>query len=270
MNNRSFSTVISDKRFSMIERIFYYENPSTLQDVAVKLNVDVGTVGLLLDKYRKCVPNNLLVKESFFSVNDKDFIFLFSENRHENILKTLHKEKSLKVYTLPNLIKYFDENMLTKIIRAITQNTQNVYNITYQSLTAFEPQQKEIIPFAIYAIRNRFHLRGYSLQQKKFRDFVFSRILDLSYLAEYQGEYIIDTESMYKVELEIIPHPDLTPIQKKCIQLEYRMKNGMLKVCIPRSMLFYFLDEYNLSDESLKPPRTVLLLKNRDVALKSK
>jgi hypothetical protein len=268
MNTKDLSLIISDHRMALLERILYYEGSLNLDELAGKMNVDCGTASLLLANYEKYAPGNLTMESGLYIPNDKKFFFIFSENKHENILKTLHKANSLTVHTLPNLVKFIEKEMLTKILRAITRKQQIVYNITYQSLTALDPQNKEIIPFAIYAIRNRFHLRGYCLKQKNFRDFVFSRILDFTYSHEYSGEYIVDTESMYKVELEIIPHPDLTLIQNKCIQLEYRMTNGILKACIPRSMLFYFLDEYNLSDESLKPPKTVLFLKNRDMVLK--
>jgi hypothetical protein len=198
MNSENLSLIISDQRMALLERTLYYDGPSSLHDIAVKMNVDSNVVSLLLTNYQKYAPGNLIFKNAFYITNDKDFIFIFSENRHDNILRTLHKANNLTVHTLPNLVKYLDKDMLTKILRAVTQKKQNVYNVKYQSLTAFEPQNKKIIPFAIYAIRNRFHLRGYCLKQKNFRDFVFSRILDFSYSNEYESEYIIDTESMYK------------------------------------------------------------------------
>jgi hypothetical protein len=57
------------------------------------------------------------------------------------------------------------------------------------------------------------------------------------------------------VDLEIAPHPDLTPAQAKAIALDYGISKGKAVIKVRRALIFYALRRLGLDvDPNIRPP----------------
>src|SRR3546814_5874477 len=67
------------------------------------------------------------------------------------------------------------------------------------------------------------------------------------------------------VEIILVPHPDLSPSQRKMVMRDYEMKNGRARLSCRKAMLFYTLRHLNLEspETSKKPAQQHVIVHNR-------
>lgn len=167
-------------------------------------------------------------------------------------------------YSAPSQLNVLNIDILAIVSRAIV--AVKGIKITYVSLTSGE-QERTIIPHAIVDNGLRWHVRAYDLKTNQFRDFVFSRILDVAVESiEVQEDYKAqaDQQWMRIVPLELVPH--LHNIKcTKAIELDYAMQDGMLKLDVRAALVGYLLRRWNVDcteDASMHTPEHQLWLKN--------
>lgn len=68
------------------------------------------------------------------------------------------------------------------------------------------------------------------------------------------------------VDLEVGPHPDLSPNQRRVIELDYGMQDGCVKIPVRRALLYYSLKRLGLdTDPAARPPQDQqIVLLNRE------
>jgi len=160
----------------------------------------------------------------------------------------------------PNILNF------AKVSRAIF-NKQPV-KINYVSSGSGD-STRIIVPVSFAGNGLRWHVRAYDRKRGDFGDFVINRMKKVDIL---ENEPILeqelkenDIEWNRRVELEIVPHPDLK--SKEFVEVEHGMQDGSLKYKVRAAMAGYILRLWNVDcteDHSLVGGEYQLWLRNRD------
>lgn len=126
---------------------------------------------------------------------------------------------------------------------------------------------RTIIPFSLAGNGLRWHVRAYDRKRGEFCDFVINRISKAEVLKNepIKEEELKenDIEWNRKIELEIVPHPNLS--SKEFVEKEYDMKDGVLRYKVRAATAGYILRLWNVDcsrDHKLKGNEYHLWLQN--------
>jgi len=140
--------------------------------------------------------------------------------------------------------------------------------ITYQSMSAADPETRIIVPHALAHDGFRWHARAHCLKDKTFKDFVLGRVLDSQMGSVTDIDPKDDTDWFEMVSLQIGPHPELSEHQRRIIELDYAMIEGVAEIQVRKCLLFYNLKRLGLDvDPALRSPEDqhIVLLNRREV-----
>lgn len=140
--------------------------------------------------------------------------------------------------------------------------------IAYQSMSAADPAIRVIVPHALAHDGFRWHARGLCLKDKTFKDFVLGRILDSRLGAVADIDPKDDVDWFEVVSLQIGPHPELPDNQRRVIELDYAMVDGVAEIKVRKCLLFYNLKRLGLDvDPMLRRPQDqhIILLNRPEV-----
>ncbi|WP_340116159.1 WYL domain-containing protein [Pelagibius sp. 7325] len=144
--------------------------------------------------------------------------------------------------------------ILRSVLTAIRR--RQMLEIKYQSLSRPEPRWRWIAPHAIAFDGFRWHARAFCDIDKSFKDFLLSRMLATAESRHSDIDNTSDQDWQQHVVLEIGPHPDLSELQKKVIELDYGMRDGKTEVRVRRAFLYYTLKRLGLdTDTSERRPQ---------------
>lgn len=154
------------------------------------------------------------------------------------------------------------------VLRAVLAAIRNGLSLVaqYQSMSRPEPITRVIEPHALAYDGFRWHARAFDRETNEFRDFVLGR-LSRPRLAEQARSQPRDDRDWHGfVDLEIAPHPGLTPAQAQAIALDYDMKDGRARIRVRKALLFYALRRLGLDlKPGARPPQEQhIVLMNRN------
>lgn len=128
--------------------------------------------------------------------------------------------------------------------------------ITYQSMSRPEPTARWIEPHALAFDGFRWHARAFCQNDLVFKDFLLSRIVEIGAQGPVTADPQADADWHSEVVLEIAPHPDLSPTQRRAIEMDYGMEEGRAQIPVRRALLFYALKRLGLdTDPSARRPQ---------------
>ncbi|WP_158622873.1 helix-turn-helix transcriptional regulator [Aquabacterium soli] len=142
---------------------------------------------------------------------------------------------------LPN--RTVDPQTLSLVVQAIASRAK--LQIQYQSITRDEPLDRLISPHAFGYDGLRWHVRAYCHMRGGFRDFVLGRIMAPGALIASEVDPQQDVEWNSTVDLILTPNESLSPMQRKGVEVDYGMTNGMVTLPCRQAMLFYTLRTLN-------------------------
>jgi len=253
-----------ETRLSFIEKCAYWKGAINRKDLCDQFGISIPQATQDFRDYTAMAPKNIMYdrKRKSYLPLDNTFEFIYDLNRHNIILQELVKEDSKPVYTLEPVIKNFDNDILVYLLRAVFSD-KIILDIQYQSLKSETPMERTIYPTSFGYFRGRYHIRAYCFERKAYRDFVLSRILKVKN-SLIQFSYIPeDIDAKSTVSVIVKPHGKLMEAQKKCVELEYGMRDGFACMTVTKHKLIYLLDELNLLYSEIEPPYTLLELVNR-------
>jgi predicted DNA-binding transcriptional regulator YafY len=137
--------------------------------------------------------------------------------------------------------------------------------VTYQSMTRPEPSARWIEPHALAFDGFRWHARAFCQNDQVFKDFLLSRIVEIGKRGPVTTDQQSDTDWHSEVVLEIGPHPDLSPTQRRAIEMDYGMEDGRAQIPVRRALLFYTLNRLGLDIDpaARRPQDQQIVLLNR-------
>lgn len=142
-------------------------------------------------------------------------------------------------------------------------------NVTYQSMSKPEPSARWIEPHALAFDGFRWHARAFCQNDQVFKDFLLSRIVEIGKQGPITADPNADTDWHSEVVLEIGPHPDLSPTQRRAIEMDYVMEEGRAQIPVRRALLFYALKRLGLDTEpaARRPQDQQIILLNSSEVL---
>lgn len=154
----------------------------------------------------------------------------------------------------PTPVRGVHADTLRCIIAAIHRS--EAIEVKYQSLSRPEPRWRWIAPHAIGFDGFRWHARAFCLTDRRFKDFLLSRIIETRASQANDIGADADVDWNESVVLEIGPHPDLSETQQKVIALDYGMRDGKASISVRRALLYYALKRLGLdTDHAARRPQ---------------
>ena len=165
----------------------------------------------------------------------------------------------------PGPARGIDPVVLRSIVTA--NKRHEAIEVFYQSMSAPDPEWRWIAPHALAFDGFRWHARSFCEKSAEYRDFVISRIIETRQTRAAKQQAFSDAAWEEMVELEVGPHPDLSPNQKRVIELDYGMENGSVTIPVRRAMLYYALKRLGLdtAPSARKPQDQQIVLLNPKV-----
>ena len=139
-------------------------------------------------------------------------------------------------------------------------------DISYQSMSSPDPTDRTIVPHALAHDGFRWHARALCLRDQTFKDFVIGRILKSSVKGASGIDPQADRDWQETITLKIAPHPGLSNNQRKIVELDYAMSDGLAELRVRKCLLFYNLKRLGLdvNSELRCPNDQQIILINRE------
>lgn len=135
--------------------------------------------------------------------------------------------------------------VVRELLRACRTHTS--LSISYASMSNPYPHERVISPHSLVCSGYRWHVRAYCHTRRDFRDFLLSRISGVPVLSAVEAPPLVnDTDWITEVEVAAIPNPCLNDAQKRLIEMDYRMADGVLRIRSKVALLHYTLQRYQI------------------------
>jgi hypothetical protein len=136
------------------------------------------------------------------------------------------------------------DSSVAAAVRRAARDGQKI-KVQYQSLTQPNPSWRWIAPSRLVSDGQRWHVRAWCCREQEWKDFVLARILDIIE-AEPAGSLPADLDWTETVTLVLLPAEHLSKGQKASVMREFAMRNGRLRVAVPRAMKIYAVRRWGL------------------------
>lgn len=268
----------AERRLSFIDFRLYWEGRINRKDLIDFFGISVPQASTDLAKYQKEAPDNIDYDKSgkfyFATKNFKPVFFTPSSSDYLSELRLIYekifKEDESFIGNLPdfdgipNPSRNIDPDILRKVINAI--NTKMALNIKYQSMSRSEPTWRIVVPHTFAYDGFRWHVRAFCYERGTFRDFLLGRILSVKEHKQDEVDISKDIWWHTLVTAKYSPHPKLNDAQKKVIEHDYGMKNGVGSIKVRAALYFYLERRLGLDKdcESRPPNIQQIILTNRE------
>jgi hypothetical protein len=257
-----------EQRLEFIEFRLFWEGGVNRSDIIDMFNVSVPQASKDLTLYQERAPQNMIYDKSakrYVASASFEPRFLSPDpDRYLSQLRlvsdgTLDRAHAwigqFPVFdSVPSLARGLKTATVRTIISAI--NRSEAIEVKYQSLSRPEPRWRWITPHALGFDGFRWHARAFCEIDRKFKDFLLSRILKIR--GTRPGDITPDADAEWNdlVTLEISPHPGLTDDQKTVIALDYGMRGGKAQIKVRKALLYYTLKRLGLdTDPAARAPQ---------------
>jgi hypothetical protein len=267
-NDRSELRWGVEQRLEFIEFRLFWEGHVNRSDVMTQFGLSVNQASSDLSRYIGLAPHNMdydrslrtyLRQQGFKPVFDK-----LDAGRYLAQLRSVAEGildqddcwiAGLTDYdSAPTPARGVEPVTLRSVVDAIRRS--EAIEVQYQSLSNPEPRWRWIAPHAIAFDGFRWHTRALCLTDECFKDFLFSRILDIRGSRESGTSAHDDRDWHSEVTLEVAPHPELSETQARVIALDYGMRGGKAKIKVRRALLYYALRRLGLdTDPAARRPQ---------------
>jgi hypothetical protein len=155
-----------------------------------------------------------------------------------------------------------DAAVLQGVLDAIREKAE--VEVHYSSMTGSAATRRRIAPHAMASGWGRWYVRAWSAEHNDFRDYALARISSIGDPRPRSVNPVSDLEWQHRIELELVPNPELDPDRRKAQEIEHKMVDGVLKVPCRLSLAFYLMAEHKLDVEAgkLTPFQQPLVLRN--------
>ncbi|MCA1684854.1 MAG: WYL domain-containing protein, partial [Planctomycetia bacterium] len=164
---------------------------------------------------------------------------------------------------VPILRRRLEPGTLRRILEAI--RTRSSIRIHYQSKSSPRPKWRRIAPHALGFDGFRWHARAWCHEHEEFRDFVLTRILEIDDARSGGVDPAKDAGWQREVTLRLAPHPRLKGGDRRAVELDFGMTDGIVEVRMRVCMAYYFMHQLGLDGDGddFEPESHQLVLLNR-------
>jgi hypothetical protein len=270
-----------ERRLEFIEFRLFWEGGVNRADIIEMFDVSVPQASKDLTLYQERAPNNALYDKSAkrYVASDRfqpcflkpDPALYLNQLRSvaEGTVDRSHAwiGQSPAYDAAPTPLRGVNAEIVRTVVAAIRRSA--AIEIRYQSLSRPEPRWRWIAPHAIAFDGFRWHARAYCQTDRRFKDFLLSRMLETRETRPSEVEPGSDADWHEFVTLEIGPHPELSETQKKVIALDYGMRGDKAKIRVRKALLYYALKRLGLDTgpDARRPQDQQIVLLNREPEL---
>ena len=129
--------------------------------------------------------------------------------------------------------------------------------VRYASVNSSKEEWRWLRPHALGHNGARWHVRAWCETNSDFRDFTLSRIAEVEWSREAELP-APDKGWEQWVTLQVRPHRGLSDEQRKAVERDYAMRNGILKHKVRKAMEGYLRDRLGLAMADGKPALRLL------------
>jgi hypothetical protein len=268
-----------EQRLEFIEFRLFWEGMLNRGDLADRFGVSTVQASTDLARYRELAPDNIdydasqkrFIATKKFSpilgVPNADRYLVQLKSIGDRIISvtdtSIGATPTIDAMPIPH--RRVDPDILRGLVRAIRGQTG--VNAYYHSMNSQRPLPvwRAISPHALAFDGLRWHVRGYCHSEKRFKDFVLSRILELGAEVEAGKPAGVDAQWHEIFDVVLIPNPRLAPAQRETVARDYEMTDGQLTIPVRRALLYYFNKRLRLdvAEETDEPKETPVVLLNR-------
>ena len=265
------------RRLEFIDFRLYWDGRINRADLTEHFGISVPQASLDLAAYQEIAPHNLTYeRRERVYLATPDFKPVLAPEHSDSYLDqllavasgTLSRDAVFIGWAPPaDLVRAPHRRVPTDTLLAVLRAIRHelVLEVAYQSFNQPTPTKRLITPHAIAFDGFRWHARAYCHTRKEFRDFVLGRLLEIQSRSKSDVAPHLDVDWNTFVEVKIAPHPDLTDGQRRAIELDYAMTDGIAVLPTRRALLFYVLKHLGLApDTPNKAAAQQIVLTNQD------
>jgi hypothetical protein len=255
-----------ETRMEFMEFRLFWDGALNRSDLVDYFGISVPQASADLARYQEIAPNNLKYDRSekrYFAAELFRPVFRQPDaERYLNQLNSIGNHvlepqetwlASIPAFeAMPVPRRRVDSHVLRALIMTIRD--QRSIRIHYQSLTRSEPMWRWITPHALGSDSLRWHIRAFCHIDRTFKDFLLPRFLETKEDGEPAAPSSADGPWNEFVEVELVPHPQLSKPQRRVVALDYGMDGESIKISVRLALLYYFLKRLNLEGDAEQRP----------------
>lgn len=250
-----------ERRMEFIEFRLAWEGSIQRSHLVNFFKISLQQASTDLNRYLAFAPTNMTYDSSRKAyVATKEFKPLFVSRDSDSYLSPLlsvgiglrSKDETFigwqpDLGAIPSFKRWIDSNVLFEVLSSMRYKRD--LHVKYCSLTRGEVMTRWFAPHALSFDGLRWFARAYCHTRNMFRDFGLARIADVINQRASEISPLQDTAWNRFVQVKIAPHPRLTEGQKKIVELDYGMSDGLKLIEIRGALLFYLLRRLGIDVE---------------------
>lgn len=246
--------LVQRERLSHIDFKLYFLGELRRADVVERF--ETGPAGATRDiaLYKDIAPENLILDGATKTYRPSSNFSPLFEHAPHRVLTALsqgfgegigdHLEPRVPC-EFPSALSLPKMAVLAPITRAI--NRGKAVRLIYTSIESGRTE-REIVPLALVDIGIRWHVRAFDRRRQQFRDFVFTRMEEPTFLEEssVRKEESAEHDVQWSriIELELVPHPEHP--RPEVVRMDYDMPDGVLRVRVRAANAGYMLRRWTV------------------------
>ncbi|MDR0191493.1 WYL domain-containing protein [Pseudomonas yamanorum] len=264
-------------RYRVIETVAWWEGRLTTGHLIQSFGIsrqqaskDINTYinehaprNLTYDKQLKGYVPSKLFKPRFIDDSASAYLHLLYQNNE----RAPHIEGLALAYAHTKVLEVPDRTIRPQILRPLLKACREGLRLEteYVSLANPEPEIRLIAPHTLVYTGMRWHVRAYCEKNRKYRDFVLSRLRGEPELLD-KSENLIGEDTVWETAVDLVIAPDqrLSPTQRAIIETDFGMVDGQLVIPSRQALVKYVLQRYQIDPKNLdpKPEAQQIVVKN--------
>jgi hypothetical protein len=266
-----------ERRLQFIDFRLFWEGHINRADLVRFFGISVPQTSADLSQYQQGAEGNVeydkTAKTYRATPRFKPVFFTPSADRYLAQLRMLAAglltEEEAWAAQLPefSVVPILRRSLGAKTLRIILEAIRKCLSleVSYQSFSNPEPRWRRITPHALGFDGFRWHARAWCHSHGDFRDFVLARVLAVRGARPSDIDTARDIGWHAEVTLRLGPHPDLKDGQRRAIELDFGMEDGVVEVTTRLCLSYYLERQLGLDLDPSKVPaaRQQIVLLNR-------
>ena len=272
------------RRLEFIDFRLFWDGRFNRRDMSETFGISAQQASVDIGQYEKIAPNNLAYDRATKAYKRTEhFTPAFVGNTINRYLLQLvaienrwMRTEDTWFDTIPPLdmvtlgSRPADPAVLLSVLDAV-RNWLEI-DIQYASLTGSTRPSRTIAPHALAHSAGRWYVRSWSRDHNDFRDYNLNRISVVTNSRPSSIDRTLDFEWVHKINLVIVPNPELSDERQAAVATEFGMTDGRLVHPCRLSLSFYLMSQFNLEVEPrvLMPEKQQIVLQNRDEVIQAR
>lgn len=265
-----------EQRLAFIDRRLFWDSKINRSDLTNYFSISIPQASADLSHYEAVKPGNMVYDKSAKAyVAASGFSPRTEPSAREYLAQlqliadgVLSPDESWLGWAPPfGVVPKVRRKLAADVLRSILEAIRSklALRIRYQSMSKPAPSERWVVPHALSFDGHRWHMRAWCHRREQFLDFVLARMVEV--LGTREEEVVPEKDRAWQETTTLLlgPNPALPIAQRRAIELDYGMKDGVVRVEVRRSLVYYLCRQFLLDVAVRLPPeRAQIVLVNRE------